>query len=228
MPGLNPHTVKAFDDDLQAIRALVAEMGGMVEQAISKATRALIDCDEATAMEVVRDDVHIGRLSQEVERQCLCLIALRAPMADDLREVLADLKIAIIVERMGDCARSIAEQVPRVRGLAQASLKNVLKRVSLEAQDSVQNALDTFVRRDAEAAYRPSCSQEQLGRLQDELLRDLLDRMADVPSVIGSSTSMLLACQKLVRLTEHAGNIVRICSLAAAEPAIPQPLHSGH
>jgi phosphate transport system protein len=139
-------------------------------------------------------------------------------MADDLREVLADFKIAIIVERMGDCARSIAEQVPLIRGLTRASLRNVLRRMSAEAQDSVQCALDAFVRRDAHAGpgrYR----QEQLGSLQAELLRDLLDTMAETPATITSSTCMLLASQKLVRLSEHAANIARICSSTSSEAA---------
>jgi phosphate transport system protein len=224
MVSLNPHTVKAFDEDLQGIRALVAEMGGLVEQAVFRATKALIDCDEATAREVVRDDAQIDRLSQEVERRCLCLIALRAPMADDLREVLAGFKIATVVERMGDCARSIAEQVPRVRGLTRASLRNVLRRMSAEAQEAVQHALDIFVRQDGDLGQRPVSVQERLASLHDELLRDLLDTMTEVPSAIGSSTSMLMASQKLVRLAEHSANIVRISSSATRREAILQPL----
>jgi phosphate transport system protein len=224
MGGLNPHTVKAFDEDLQAIRALIAEMGGMVEQAVFRASKALIDCDEMTAREVVRDDARIDRLLQEVERQCLCLIALRAPMADDLQEILAGFKIATIVERMGDCARSIAEQVPRVRGLSRSSLRNVLRRMSVEAQDSVQNALDVFVRQDAEPAQQPLSVQEQLAHLQDELLRDLLDTMAELPSAVGSSTSLLMASQNLVRLAEHSAKIIRISSSASRGAPIPLPL----
>src|ERR1700761_6518225 len=104
------HTLKVFDTDLDQLRALIAEMGGLAEVAIRDATEALTQHDAARAARVVRDDSRIDELEQEVERQVVRLIALRAPMADDLREVRAALKIAGVIERMGDYAKTIAKR----------------------------------------------------------------------------------------------------------------------
>jgi phosphate transport system protein len=206
-----PHTVRAFDDDLEEIRALIAQMGGMVEEALGKAVNALIEHDELAAAAVVADDVRIDRLSDEVERRCVCLIALRAPMADDLREILAAFKIGVIVERMGDCARSVAQQVPLVGEFRSRTSVKLLKALSDTAQASLRHALDAFVRTDAPAAGMLPRNLEESGYLQDELLRDLLETMSDVPSTITSSTCLLLASQKLVRVGEQAANLARLC-----------------
>lgn len=223
MTSLTPHMVKAFDDDLGEIRALVAQMGGLVERAAALATKALIEADEWTASSVMRDDSQIHSLCQDVERRCICLIALRAPRANDLREILADFKIAITMARMGGCARSIAEQVAMVRGLRRNSSKHVLTQMADRAQETIRCAIDCFVRRDGEVEAGEASDPRLLSLLQDDLLRDLLDNMADAPATIGSSTCMLLASQKLVRLAEHAASISRICSTAGRVAAAPQP-----
>jgi phosphate transport system protein len=209
-----PHTVRAFDEDLEEIRALIAQMGGLVEDALVKAVGALIEHDEPAAAAVVADDVRIDRLSDQVERHCVCLIALRAPMADDLHEILAAFKIGVIVERMGDCARAIAQQVPMVGGFKPRSAIKLLTALSDTAQASVRHALDAFVRADTAAAAMLPRSIEEAGYLQDELLRDLLETMADIPATITSSTCLLLAAQKLVRVGEHAVNLARLCDNA--------------
>lgn len=220
----DPHTAKAFDDDLEEIRVLIAQMGGMAEEAVSKATKALMNHDELAATEVVAHDLGIDRLSEEVEQHCIRLIALRAPLADDLRETLAAFKIAVIVERMGDCACRIAGQVPLVRGLSRRSSRLLVERMSSTAEEGVRQALDTFVARDADAAVFDRRIPDELSHLQDELLRDLLEAMTDAPSNISSCTSLLLASHTLVRLGEHAANLSRIACFAATGRDVPQML----
>lgn len=216
MATADPHTVKAFDEDLEEIRALVAQMGGMVELAISRAFRAMADHDEATAARIAAEDEAIDRLSQEVERQCVRIVALRAPMADDLREVLAAFKQATIIERMGDCARGIAAQVPLVRGIRSRRSRAILERMSEKARDMVRLSLDCAVQRNADAA-RPLCAPDDLlASLHDELLGELLDIMIEEPSSITASTCLLLASQKLVRLGEHSANLARLVCFALA------------
>jgi len=217
MATREPHTVKAFDGDLEEIRALVAQMGGMAEFAIARGIHALIADDQTTAAQVVAEDAAIDRLSKEVERQCIRLLALRAPMADDLRETLAAFKQSIIIERMGDCARSIAQQVPLVRGSAPRRSKTLLKRMSWIAQDLVRLALNRIIERDADAALAVSGSDDLLSSLHDELLRDLLNGMADAPSTTSASTCLLLASQKIVRLGEHSTNLIKVVQLAATD-----------
>ena len=96
------HTVKAFDEDITRLRGLIAEMGGMAEVAVQKAMDALVKGDDALAEEVIADDKKLDALESEVDKLAVRIIALRAPMADDLREVIAALKIAGVVERIGD------------------------------------------------------------------------------------------------------------------------------
>ena len=106
------HTLKAFDEDLDRLRALITEMGGRAEHAIIEAMRCLSDRDLDGAIEVIDADKRIDVLEVETERRVIQIIALRAPMAGDLRDVVAALKISGVVERIGDYAKNIAKRVP--------------------------------------------------------------------------------------------------------------------
>ncbi len=109
------HTVKAFDEDITRLRGLIAEMGGLAELAIQQALEALVNGDETLAKEVAKRDKKIDALEIEVDKLAVRIIALRAPMADDLREVIAALKIAGVVERIGDYSKNIAKRVGQDR-----------------------------------------------------------------------------------------------------------------
>ena len=110
------HTIKAFDDDLDRLRALISQMGGLAEHAIRESMRCLVQRDLEGAEKVVANDKKIDALEIETERRAIQLIALRAPMAGDLRDVVAALKISSVVERIGDYAKNISKRVPLVDG----------------------------------------------------------------------------------------------------------------
>ena len=110
--GSMEHTVKAFDTDINELRGMVAEIGGRSEQAIAKAMRALEKHDLKLAAEVVAEDKIIDELEKRIDELTIQTIALRAPMADDLRELIATFKISGVVERIGDYAKNIAKRVP--------------------------------------------------------------------------------------------------------------------
>src|SRR5207302_10628916 len=105
------HTLKAFDEDIERLRALISQMGGLAEHAIGEAMRCLIQRDADGASRVVQEDKKLDALEIETERRAVQLIALRAPMAGDLRDVVAALKISGVVERIGDYAKNIAKRV---------------------------------------------------------------------------------------------------------------------
>jgi phosphate transport system protein len=113
------HTVKAFDDDITRLRGLVAEMGGLAELSVSEAMDALIRADHEMAAGVIARDKRIDQLEAEVDKLAIRVLALRAPMADDLREVVAALKIAGVIERIGDYAKNIAKRVGIIEGRRQ-------------------------------------------------------------------------------------------------------------
>ena len=110
MADQNAHTVKSFDDEIHALRSLVSQMGGLCEVQISGAIDALMDRDPDAAMEVVNTDARIDALEAEAERLAVTMIALRAPMASDLREIISALKISSVLERIGDYAKNIAKR----------------------------------------------------------------------------------------------------------------------
>src|SRR5258708_8977940 len=112
MQQASGHTLKAFDEDIERLRALISQMGGLAEHAIDEAMRCLIQRDTEGADKVIRDDKKLDVLEIETERRAVQLIALRAPMAGDLRDVVAALKISGVVERIGDYAKNIEKRVP--------------------------------------------------------------------------------------------------------------------
>src|SRR5258707_6885107 len=116
MQQASGHTLKAFDEDIDRLRALISEMGGLAEHAIGEAMRCLIQRDTEGAERVVADDKKLDVLEIETERRAVQLIALRAPMAGDLREVVAALKISAGVQRIGDYAKNISKRVPLLEG----------------------------------------------------------------------------------------------------------------
>ena len=154
------HTVKAFDEDITRLRGLIAEMGGLAEVSINEAMDALVKGNRELASGVVERDRRIDSIEAEVDRLAVRIIALRAPMADDLREVVAALKIAAVIERIGDYAKNIAKRVPMIHtGPDRIEAISILPAMANLASDMVRDVLDAFARRDAAAASasaRPS------------------------------------------------------------------------
>src|SRR5688500_13680985 len=148
------HTLKAFDDDLNRLRASIAEMGGLAEAAIAAAMRALAERDGEAARAVVEADRRIDVLETEVEKLAVQIIALRAPMADDLREVVAALKIAGVVERIGDYAKNIAKRVPAIEESSNLKPLSLLPEMGRIVAEMVRTALDSFVARDPAKAVQ--------------------------------------------------------------------------
>src|SRR5919107_4406460 len=154
MQQASGHTLKAFDEDIERLRALISQMGGLAEHAISEAMRCLVQRDTEGALRIVQDDKKLDALEVETERRAVQLIALRAPMAGDLRDVVAALKISGVVERIGDYAKNIAKRVPAMEHAAKIEPLSLLPQMARIATEMVHDVLDAFVERDAEAAYR--------------------------------------------------------------------------
>ena len=136
------HTVKAFDTEITQLRGLIAEMGGLAEVSIRDAIEALIKHDEVRAAAVIAADVKLDALEAEVDRLAVRVIALRAPMADDLRDVIAALKISGVVERIGDYAKNIAKRVGEVEGRAKIRPLTLVPAMADIAQGMVRDALN--------------------------------------------------------------------------------------
>jgi phosphate transport system protein len=209
------HTLKAFDDDIERLRALISQMGGLAEHAIGEAMRSLVQRDAEAAERVVQDDKKLDALEVETERRAVQLIALRAPMAGDLRDVVAALKISGVVERIGDYAKSIAKRVPLLEHGGRIEPVSLLPEMARIATEMVHDVLDAFVERDAEAAYRVCQRDDAVDDFYDSIFRTLLTHMMENPHNIGQATHLLFVAKNLERVADHATNIAEMVYFAA-------------
>ena len=209
------HTLKAFDQDLDRLRALISQMGGLAEHAIGEAMRCLMQRDVEGAARVVEEDRKLDVLEIETERRAVQLIALRAPMAGDLRDVVAALKISGVVERIGDYAKNIAKRVPLLENVGKIEPLSLLPEMARIATEMVHNVLGAFVERDAEAAIRVCQRDDAVDDFYDSIFRTLLTHMMENPHNIGPSAHLLFVAKNLERVGDHATNIAEMVYYAA-------------
>ncbi|WP_411338555.1 phosphate signaling complex protein PhoU [Sphingopyxis sp. J-6] len=210
MAVTNDHTVKAFDEDLNRLRGLISEMGGRAEQALLQAMNALNNGDLDLAAQVVRDDKKIDALEAEVEQLTVQTIALRAPMADDLREMIAALKIVSVVERIGDYAKNIAKRVALMDPTRQIEAIPVLMSMSSAVAELVHDALDSFAARDPELAVRVTVRDKNVDDFYNSIFRTLVTFMMENPKHITESAHLLFVAKNLERMGDHATNIAEM------------------
>jgi phosphate transport system protein len=209
------HTLKAFDDDLNQLRASIAEMGGLAEAAIAAAMRALAERDSDAARLVVDEDKRIDAMEAEIERLAVQIIALRAPMADDLREVVAALKIVGVVERIGDYAKNIAKRVPAIEDSPNLRPLSLLPEMARIVAEMVRSALDAFVARDSAKAASVCERDKAVDDFYNSIFRTLLTFMMESPNNITPATHLLFVAKNLERIGDHATNIAEMVYFAA-------------
>ncbi len=204
------HTVKSFDDDLRQLRSLISQAGGLAEAQIIAAIDALKNRDAEAALRVVEEDKRIDALEVEAERLAVRTIALRAPMADDLREIIAALKISAILERIGDYAKNIAK---RATVLAQGSAIEplvIMPEMGRTVARMVKDALDAYVDRDPELARAVCQRDKDVDDFYNSIFRSLLTYMMENPHHITPSTHLLFIAKNLERIGDHATNVAEM------------------
>ena len=212
---MNTHTVKAFDNDIGELRGLISQMGGLAEDAIDKAMQALQRNDLALAEQVRVADKQIDVIEAEVERLAVRIIALRAPMAVDLREVVAALKIAGVVERIGDYAKNIAKRVPMIESEHRIEPISILPAMGRMASEMVHDVLDAFAKRDSAEAVRVVESDAALDDFYDSIFRTLVTYMVENPKTISQVAHLLFVAKNLERIGDHATNVAEMVYFAA-------------
>jgi phosphate transport system protein len=215
MQQASGHTLKAFDEDIDRLRALISQMGGLAEHAITEAMRCLIQRDNEGAELVIREDKKLDALEIETERRAVQLIALRAPMAGDLRDVVAALKISGVVERIGDYAKNIAKRVPLLENVGKIEPISLLPEMARIATGMVHDVLDAFVERDAKSALDVCERDDAVDDFYDSIFRTLLTHMMENPHNIGQSAHLLFVAKNLERVGDHATNIAEMVYYAA-------------
>ena len=215
MNPMQEHTVKAFDEDITRLRGLIAEMGGLAEAAIAQSLEALVKGDDELADKVVKGDKKIDALESEIDKLSVRIIALRAPMADDLREVIAALKIAGVVERIGDYSKNIAKRVGRIEGRSRFEPLTLLPAMAEVAAEMVHDVLTAYAARDAELAREVIAADEKVDAFYNSIFRNLVSHMVENPSTISSAAQMLFVARNLERIGDHATNVAEMVHFAA-------------
>jgi len=215
MATTSGHTIKAFDEDLDRLRALISQMGGLAEHAIRESMRCLTQRDLDGAQKVVDNDKKLDALEMETERRAIQLIALRAPMAGDLRDVVAALKISSVVERIGDYAKNISKRVPLLEHAGSIEPLSLMPEMARIATEMVHDVLNAFVERDAEAAARVCERDRAVDDFYNSIFRTLLTYMMENPGNIGQSTHLLFIAKNIERIGDHATNIAEMVYYAA-------------
>jgi phosphate transport system protein len=211
----NEHTVKAFDNEIGQLRGMIAEMGGRAEAAIDQALDALVHRNLDLAEKVIAEDKQIDGLEREIERLAVQIIALRAPMADDLREVVAALKIAGVVERIGDYAKNIAKRVALLESRRKIEAISVLPAMGQIAAQMVHDVLDAFAARDAEGAEQVVKRDREVDDFYNSIFRALLTHMMENPAEITTAAHLLFIAKNLERIGDHATNVAEMVYFAA-------------
>lgn len=204
------HTVKAFDNEITELRGLIAEMGGLAENAIARAIEALIRHDEELGQRVVADDAKLDALEAEVDQLAVRIIALRAPMADDLRDVIAALKISGVVERIGDYAKNIAKRVGEIERQKNFEPLTLIPAMAEIAQSMVRDVLNSYAARDHHLAVNVVERDEKLDNFYNSIFRNLVAHMMESPATISSAAQLLFVARNLERIGDHATNVAEM------------------
>jgi len=203
----NEHIVKSFEDELKALDRLIAEMGGLAEMQLAAAVDAMARRDVDAAMEVKKGDKKIDALEQDVDEHAVRMLALRQPMADDLRVVIVALKTAAVIERIGDYAKNIAKRTKVLARCPQLGAMKTVQRMTGLVQDMIRDVLDAYVTRDADKADDVRLRDEEVDALYTSLFRELLTYMMEDPRNITACTHMMFVTKNIERMGDHATNI---------------------
>jgi len=202
------HIVKSFQDQLEALSTCIVQMGGLCETQLTDAIEAIARRDMGLAEKIVGHDAKIDELEAVVEQQVVRLLALRQPLASDLRETLAALKISADLERIGDLAKNVAKRALVIsKDATDQHLAQGLARMGRLALSQLKNVLDAFSRRDANAAMAVRNGDNEIDEIYNSLFRELLTYMMEDPRKISASTHLLFIAKNFERIGDHATNI---------------------
>ena len=202
------HIVKDFNEELSQLDNLLAEMGGLCEAQLSKAMEAMVKRDVDLASAVIEGDRRIDDLEKQVDSLAINLIALRQPMAADLRMIIASLKVANNLERVGDYAKNISKRTIALSKVPViANTANSIERMSTMVEGMIKNALDALIKRDSQLAKDIRIGDQEVDQMHSSLFKELLTFMAEDPESISTCTHLLFIAKNLERVGDHMTSV---------------------
>ncbi len=201
------HIIKSYDEELRRLDNTIMQMGGLAEGQLAAAIEAVMKRDSELAAQVVSGDAQVDQLEHEVDGLVVRLLALRQPMARDLREILAALRIASDLERICDYAANVAKRSIVLNQSPPVKPVYTLPRMVKLAQALTKDVLDSYVARDAGKALIVWARDEELDEMYSSLFRELLTYMMEDPRNITACTHLLFMAKNIERIGDHATNI---------------------
>ena len=207
--NMSEHIVTAFTDELEHLSANLLRMGGLAEAMINDASRAVVTYDLELARQVIKRDKSIDELEAEAEKAIIRLIALRHPMAADLRAVLGAMKLAGDIERIGDLCKNIGKRCLELNGDENRAAVKGIERMARSVSHQLQMALDAYLRQDVNAAIHVLELDDDIDDHYTSFFRETLTYMMEDPRQIGSNTHLIFMAKNLERIGDHATNIAK-------------------
>ena len=202
------HIASAYDRDLETIQAMLAKMGGLVEEAITSAAEALEMRDDDLAETVRRGDAAVDRLEEDVQEECARVIAIRAPVGRDLRTVLTVLKIAGNLERIGDYAKNLAKRTTVLSQMQPVGDSAAgLRRMSRQVREMLKDALDAYIQRDAGLAADVRLRDRDVDQMYNALFRQFITHMMEDPRNITACMHLHFIAKNVERMGDHVTSI---------------------
>ena len=204
---VDQHIVRQFDEELDEMRATISQMGGLVEQQMANAISAIGRRDEVMARRCQEADVEIDAMEDKVEALTLRMLALRQPVALDLRAILAALKIAHDLERMGDYATNVAKRASALAQLPEVGPVNGIVRMGRLTHGIIKDVLDAYAEPDVDKAVTAWTRDQEIDQMYTSLFRELLTYMMEDPRNITACAHLLFVAKNIERIGDHATNI---------------------
>jgi len=201
------HIVRSFDDELRHLHLVIARMGGLAEEQLANALSAISEQDSSLAMRTIEADAKVDELERDADQQVIRLLALRQPVANDLRGILAALKIAAGIERIADYAKNVAKRAVSLNELPTVQPVYSIPRMGKAALAMLKDVLDAYNANDAAKALEVWNRDETLDDLYTSLFRELLTYMMEDARNITPCTHLLFIAKNLERIGDHCTNI---------------------
>ena len=206
--NLGPHISQQFNAELEDIRNKVLEMGGIVEDQVGRAVKALVEGNTTLARQVVADDYRVNALEVEIDEECTRIVARRQPAASDLRLVMAVIKTISDLERIGDEAKRVAKMVEdELNGAMAEDVRNELEHMGDLVREMLRTILDAFARTDVETAVQVVEMDHRVDTKYVSITRQLMTYMAQDPKNIPRVLNILWAARAMERIGDRCGNI---------------------
>ncbi|MEL6679559.1 MAG: phosphate signaling complex protein PhoU [Pseudomonadota bacterium] len=202
-----PHIVSAFDDDLIAVQAKISEMGGLAEDLLANALEAVKTRDAALAQEVIARDKRLDALEFELDELATRIIALRQPMAQDLRLLISALRMATTLERVGDLSKNIARRAIYLASVRPVRLSSSIVRMGQQTLGQLTEVLDAFTSRDTALAVAIWRRDVEIDEIYNAIFREVVTYMMEDPRTIGLGSQLLFIAKNLERIGDHTTHL---------------------